>query len=76
MGPGAEDPAIHVNHDEITAALHEVGVERGDTVMFHSSLSSMGWVVGGADTVIDGFLDAVGPHGTVVVPTLCRMPEG
>ena len=71
-----EDAGKHVCQEEITRALHRVGVRRGDTVMFHSSLSSMGWVVGGADTVIDGFLEAVGPAGTVVVPTLCRMPDG
>ena len=74
MRTGGDDPTRHVYRDEISAALRELGVRRDDTVMFHSSLSSMGWVVGGADTVIDGFLDAVGPAGTVVVPTLCRMP--
>ena len=76
MLTNADAANTHVYRDEITAALMEIGVRRGDTVMFHSSLSSMGWVVGGADTVIDGFLDAVGPSGTVVVPTLCRMPDG
>lgn len=35
----------------------------------------MGTVVGGADTVIDGFLDAVGPAGTVAVPTLSSWRE-
>ena len=73
---GAGRKAINVEREEIANALHEVGVGCGDTVMFHSSLSSMGWVVGGADTVIAGFLEAVGPSGTVVVPTLCRMPDG
>lgn len=76
MKLNAHRTASNVERAEITAALHAVGVRPGDTVMFHSSLSSMGWVVGGADTVIDGFLDAVGPEGTVVVPTLCRMPDG
>lgn len=70
------DAANYVYREEIANALREVGVQCGDTVMFHSSLSSMGWVVGGADAVIDGFLQAVGPEGTVVVPTLCRMPDG
>ena len=32
--------------------------------------------MGGADTVIEGFLAAVGTSGTVAVPTLCRMPDG
>jgi len=57
---------------DIVKGLREVGVVLGDTVMFHSSLSSMGTVMGGPDTVIDGFLEAVGPTGTVAVPTLCN----
>ena len=32
----------------------------------------MGTVEGGAEAVIDGFLDAVGPAGTVAVPTLSQ----
>jgi aminoglycoside 3-N-acetyltransferase len=36
----------------------------------HSSLSSLGRVAGGADTVIDGILDALGDGGTLLVPTL------
>lgn len=68
----AGDKKVHVTHQDITNALHEVGVAEGDTAMFHSSLSSMGHVVGGADAVITGFLDAVGPTGTVAVPTLCN----
>ena len=76
MESDAGETGIHVTREEIAAALKEVGVQCGDTVMFHSSLSSMGWVVGGADTVIEGFLAAVGTSGTVVVPTLCRMPDG
>jgi aminoglycoside 3-N-acetyltransferase len=68
--PEVGDGAIRVMRSDVTAAVLGVGVVSGDTVMFHSSLSSMGTVVGGADTVIDGFLDAVGPGGTVAVPTL------
>ena len=68
----AGDKKVHVTHQDITNALHEVGVAEGDTAMFHSSLSSMGHVVGGADAVIAGFLDAVGTTGTVAVPTLCN----
>ena len=60
MESDAGETGNHVTREEITAALKEIGVQCGDTVMFHSSLSSMGWVVGGADTVIEGFLAAVG----------------
>ena len=76
MQPEIGDKSILVTRENVARAAREVGVIPGDTLMFHSSLSSMGTVVGGPDTVIDGFLDAVGPTGTVAVPTLCRWPEG
>ncbi len=72
MKPEPGDTSISVTRDDVAGALREVGVVEGDAAMFHSSLSSMGTVVGGPDAVIDGFLDAVGPTGTVAVPTLCN----
>jgi len=45
-------------------------LEKGDTVLVHSSLSSIGYVPGGAETVIDALMEVVGDDGTVVVPTL------
>lgn len=35
----------------------------------HSSLSRLGYVEGGAETVVDALLEVVGPEGTVMVPT-------
>ena len=72
MQPEKGHPSITVNRDDIARSLRQVGVAAGDTIMFHSSLSSMGTVIGGPDAVIDGFLEAVGPTGTVAVPTLCN----
>jgi aminoglycoside 3-N-acetyltransferase len=49
--------------------LAALGLPPGATVMVHSSLSRLGWVAGGAQAVVLALLDAVGPEGTVVVPT-------
>lgn len=72
MEPEKGDPTLEVRQNDVARALRAVGIRPGDTVLFHSSLSSMGTVVGGADAVIDGFREAVGPEGTVAAPTLCQ----
>lgn len=58
---------------ELERALREVGVQAGDVALVHSSLSSLGWVVGGAEAVVEAFLAVLDPlRGTLVVPTLCQ----
>jgi aminoglycoside 3-N-acetyltransferase len=58
-----------VTRDTIATQLRHLGVESGETLLVHSSLSSLGWVNGGAVAVVQGLLDALGPSGTLVVPT-------
>ena len=53
----------------IVAGLRRMGIRRGDVVFVHSSLSSLGHVVGDADGFIDGLLDAIGPEGTLAMPS-------
>lgn len=48
--------------------LRRLGLARGDAVEVHSSLSSLGWVEGGAATVVDALLDVVGEDGALVMP--------
>ncbi|MEV8598110.1 AAC(3) family N-acetyltransferase [Streptomyces sp. NPDC052012] len=58
-----------VTRDSLAAQLRELGVRPGETLLVHSSLSSLGWVNGGPVTVVRALLDALGPDSTLVVPT-------
>ena len=59
----------HVTKEDIKEGLKAVGLGKGNIVLVHSSLSSFGYVVGGADTVADALLETVGEEGTVAVPS-------
>jgi aminoglycoside 3-N-acetyltransferase len=71
------DNTDSITRDRIKNRLIELGLKAGDLVMLHSSLSSMGHVEGGAETVIDAILDVLGNEGTLMVPTHtgCRTPN-
>jgi aminoglycoside 3-N-acetyltransferase len=53
---------------DITAALEQLELRTDLPVMLHSSLSSMGWIVGGAQTVIQVFSDFLGKDGLLAMP--------
>jgi aminoglycoside 3-N-acetyltransferase len=54
--------------ESLVADLRRLGVRPGETLLVHSSLRSLGWVSGGAPTVVRALLEVLGPDGTVVVP--------
>ncbi len=61
-----------VTKETVKNAAIDAGIKKGDILLVHSSFKSMGKVDGGAESVISGFLDAIGEEGTLVFPTLCQ----
>ena len=57
-----------VTRDDMTSDLRRLGVRPGDCLMVHSSLASIGRVLGGAPEVVRALLDSIGDHGTLVMP--------
>ena len=66
---------VPVRRSQLTAALRALGVSEASVLFVHTSMSSLGWVVGGAETVVRALLDAVGPRGTIAaVASWCDIP--
>jgi len=56
--------------EKIVQDLRKLGLNPGDTVIVHSSLSALGYVEGGACTVIDALKTLLTPEGTLLFPAL------
>ena len=52
---------------EIVEDLKRLGLERGTAVEVHSSLSSIGFVEGGALTVINALMEVISEEGAMVM---------
>ena len=57
-----------VTKDSLLAALSAVGARSGMVIEVHSSLSALGYVAGGARTVVDALMELCGDSGTILMP--------
>ena len=64
-----EDAAMPLTISSLKTAFKQLGVEPGMTILLHSSLSSLGWVCGGAVAVILDIEEILGEQATLVMPT-------
>ena len=47
----------------------QLGIKRGDTLLVHASLSSLGYVVGGVEALFLALREVIGEQGTIIVPS-------
>lgn len=52
----------------LTTDLRALGLAEGQVLIVHSSLKSLGYVLGGAQAVVGALIAALGPTGTLVMP--------
>lgn len=58
-----------VSRTRLVADLRALGLTAGMDLMVHSALSRVGHVEGGAGTVVAAILEAIGPEGTLLLPS-------
>lgn len=54
---------------DLCRALADIGLEEGATVVAHTALSRLGYIEGGAETLIDALQEVIGPSGCLLMPT-------
>lgn len=58
-----------LTYEMLYEQLKSCGIDKGHHVMVHTSLSSLGFVIGGEETVIRVLIDLVGDEGTIMMPS-------
>jgi aminoglycoside 3-N-acetyltransferase len=61
-------PGMPATVASLSSDLASLGIEPGMVLLAHTSLSSLGWVSGGAAAVILALEDVLGPDGTLIMP--------
>jgi len=69
MEEQAKQSRIILTKQDLIEQLERCGVSAGQTLMVHTSLKSLGYVVGGAETLIRALLTLIGEQGTLMMPT-------
>lgn len=58
-----------VTKAQLAQDLAALGLDRGDMVYVHTSMGRIGWIEGDAQSLIEAFLEVLGPEGTLAAPT-------
>jgi len=74
MAKSAYNCAKPLTQAEIVDGLKKLGLKRGVAVEVHSSLSSLGYVDGGASTVVKALMEVVGEEGAIVMSAYLVTP--
>lgn len=62
-----------ITKEDVKKELVKAGLKNGDAAIVHSSLSRIGYLENGADTLIDAFLEIIGEDGLLVMPAFSAL---
>jgi len=58
-----------ITTQQLIKNLEHIGIQKGDTLLVHSSLSKIGFLENGPKTLIDALLNVIGENGNLLMPT-------
>lgn len=53
---------------ELVDGLKKLGIKQGMMIEVHASMKSFGYIVGGAQTLVDALIECIGYNGTLLMP--------
>lgn len=58
-----------ITKEKLVQDLKKIGIKKGDSILVHCSLSKIGYVIGGAETIVSSLFEVIGEDGTLLFPT-------
>lgn len=65
-----EKTGFPITKDLLIKNFKKIGLQTGDIVIVHSSMSKIGWIVGDAIAVIKALMEVLTEEGTLVMPAM------
>ncbi len=62
-----------ITKEALIEDIKKAGIKSSDILNLKISLKSIGWVEGGAETVISAFFEVIGPEGTIVTDSFVKV---
>lgn len=59
----------HITTEDLVQNLKAIGIQEGNTLLVHSSLSKIGFLQDGPKTLVDALLEVIGENGNLLMPT-------
>ncbi len=58
-----------ISKADLMSDFKQIGLQKGDTVLVHSSMSKIGYLENGPQTFVDALIEYIGEEGNVMMPT-------
>lgn len=68
-GKQTGETRVILTKENLIKQLEDCGLAEGQTISVHTSLKNLGFVVGGAETLVRSLLELVGKEGTLMMPS-------
>ncbi len=63
-----KESGIKITKNDLIHQFKSIGIQEGDTLLVHASLSKIGFIENGAKDVVEALIDVIGSEGNILMP--------